>query len=78
MDESRISMNFSWDERVADLLRTAIRKKLATYTPETTNMPFHTLLLKIEWHFIHLYNRLIPISGQPFLSYRHSFIRRTI
>ncbi|PJF28164.1 MAG: TdeIII family type II restriction endonuclease [Phototrophicales bacterium] len=38
-------MNFSWDEAVAQLLRDAIRKKLANYNPETTNMPFHTLLL---------------------------------
>lgn len=38
-------MMFSWDESVAELLRNAIRKKLANYHPETNNMPFHTLLL---------------------------------
>ncbi|MDX2077391.1 MAG: TdeIII family type II restriction endonuclease [bacterium] len=38
-------MSFSWDESVAELLRSAIRKKLATYSPETSHMPFHTLLL---------------------------------
>jgi len=40
-----MTMAFLWDESVAELLRSAIRKKLATYSPETNHMPFHTLLL---------------------------------